>query len=118
MWAPRAETIELRLGGETLPLTDAGFGIHETVAAAAPGTDYEYVVGGRPLPDPCTRWQPEGLRGTSRLFDARSLPGARDGFEPARPQDLVVYELHVGTFSEEGTFRGRSRTSTSWRRWG
>jgi maltooligosyltrehalose trehalohydrolase len=104
VWAPRAETIELRLGGETLPLTDAGFGIHETVVPAASGTDYEYLVDGRPLPDPCSRWQPDGLRGPSRLFDARSLPGR--GFAPARPQDLVIYELHIGTFSDEGTFTG------------
>jgi maltooligosyltrehalose trehalohydrolase len=107
VWAPRAETIELRLGAETLPLTDAGFGIHETVVALpdpAQPTDYEYLLDGRPLPDPCSRWQPEGLRGPSRLFDARSLPGSGDGFEPARPQDLVIYELHVGTFSDEGTF--------------
>jgi len=109
VWAPRAETVQLRLGGETLPMTDAGFGIHETVVAVpdrAHPTDYEYVVDGRPLPDPCTRWQPEGLRGPSRLFDARSLPGAGDGFAAARGQDLVIYELHVGTFSDEGTFRG------------
>jgi maltooligosyltrehalose trehalohydrolase len=109
VWAPRAGTVQLRLGGETLPLTDAGFGIHETVVPLpdpARPTEYEYLVDGRPLPDPCTRWQPEGLRGPSRLFDARSLPGASDGFTPPGPSELVIYELHVGTFSDEGTFQG------------
>jgi maltooligosyltrehalose trehalohydrolase len=106
VWAPRAETIELRLGGEVQPLSSAGFGVHETVVPTPPGVDYHYVVDGHPLPDPCTRWQPEGLRGPSRLFDARALPGTRDGFTPPRPHDLVVYELHVGTFSQAGTFAG------------
>ena len=64
------------------------------------------MVDGQPLPDPLTRWQPEGLRGPSRLFDTRALPGARDAFTAPRPHDLVVYELHIGTFSEEGTFTG------------
>lgn len=109
VWAPRAETVALRLGSETLPLTDAGFGIHETVVSVpdlAHPTDYEYVVDSRPLADPCSRWQPEGLRGPSRLFDARSLPGASDGFEALEPSELVICELHVGTFSDEGTFTG------------
>jgi maltooligosyltrehalose trehalohydrolase len=106
VWAPRAQRVELRLGGQTLPMSSAGYGVHETVVEAAAGTDYEYLLDGEPLPDPCTRWQPEGLRGSSRLFDARSLPGAGDGFTAPATEDLVVYELHVGTFSEAGTFRG------------
>jgi maltooligosyltrehalose trehalohydrolase len=104
VWAPRAETIDLRVGGETHPLSSAGYGVHETVLTTSPGVDYEYLVDGQPLPDPVTRWQPEGLRGPSRLFDTRTLRGAGDGFTPPRPHDLVVYEMHVGTFSDEGTF--------------
>jgi maltooligosyltrehalose trehalohydrolase len=109
VWAPRAETIELLVGGETHPLTSAGYGVHEAVVNTpnpAHPVDFEYVVDGQPLPDPLTRWQPEGLRGPSRLFDTRALPGANDGFDPPRPHDLVVYELHVGTFSQDGTFTG------------
>jgi maltooligosyltrehalose trehalohydrolase len=106
VWAPRAETVQLRLAGETLAMTDAGFGVYEALVRTRPGADYQYLVDGQPLPDPLTRWQPEGLRGPSRLFDARALPGAHDGFAPAAPDDLVVYELHIGTFSEQGTFTG------------
>jgi len=106
VWAPRAETIALRLDGVDHELSTAGYGVYETVVDATVGADYSYRVDGRPLPDPSTRWQPEGLRGPSRLFDARALPAAGDGFTAVRPPDLVVYELHVGTFSEAGTFRG------------
>jgi maltooligosyltrehalose trehalohydrolase len=106
VWAPRAETVQLRLADETLAMTDAGYGVHEILVQTMPGVDYQYIIDGQPLPDPLTRWQPEGLRGPSRLFDARALPGAHDGFAPAAGDDLVIYELHVGTFSEEGTFTG------------
>jgi maltooligosyltrehalose trehalohydrolase len=106
VWAPRAETVQLRLGDEARALTDAGYGVHEAVLETPSAVDYGYLVDGAPLPDPVTRWQPEGLRGPSRLLDARALPGARDGFTPPGPDDLVIYELHLGTFSPEGTFAG------------
>jgi maltooligosyltrehalose trehalohydrolase len=106
VWAPRAERIELQLRGERHTLSTAGYGVHETVLQARSGDDYAYVIDGETLPDPCTRWQPDGLRGSSRLFDARALSAATDGFDPARPHELVIYELHIGTFSDAGTFAG------------
>ncbi|MBA3746038.1 MAG: malto-oligosyltrehalose trehalohydrolase, partial [Solirubrobacterales bacterium] len=57
-------------------------------------------------PDPCTRWQPSGLRGPSRVLDPARLTWSDAGFEPAPLADLVLLELHVGTFSREGTFDG------------
>ena len=102
-WAPHAEALALRLGDVDHPLADAGYGVYETVTAAAHGDDYWFVVDGRRLPDPCSRWQPEGLRGPSRVFaPAAARAGGR--FRGPRLEDLVVYELHVGTFSAEGTF--------------
>jgi maltooligosyltrehalose trehalohydrolase len=104
VWAPRAETLALRLHGQELPARDAGNGIFEVVAPARAGDDYVFLLDGQALPDPCSRWQPEGLRGTSRVLDARSLPGASDSFTPPVREQLVSYELHVGTFSAGGTF--------------
>jgi maltooligosyltrehalose trehalohydrolase len=106
VWAPRAGTVALRLSGETQAMSAAGYGVYETVLDTPAGVDYEYLLDGEPLADPMTRWQPAGLRGPSRLFDARALPGTDDGFVAARPDELVVYELHIGTFSDAGTFRG------------
>ena len=106
VWAPRADRLMLRVGaGDDYTLDPAGFGIYEGVISAEPGDDYSYVVDGKELPDPCSRWQPNGLRGPSRLFDAHALPGAGDGFQAPALDQLIVYELHIGTFTEAGTFK-------------
>jgi maltooligosyltrehalose trehalohydrolase len=110
VWAPRPATLALRAAGGDHPLTPAGGGVHETVLAlpaAGPEIDYAYVLdGGEPLPDPCSRWQPQGLRGPSRVLDARALGGrdGSDGFTPPAADELIIYELHIGTFTPEGTF--------------
>ncbi len=114
VWAPRAETVAVRLGDGEIRLDRAGYGVYETVASARAGDDYWFVLDGRAWPDPCSRWQPEGLRGPSRVLSPPSqgrpgvLSSASQGLagQPARLEGLVVYELHVGTFSEPGTFSG------------
>jgi maltooligosyltrehalose trehalohydrolase len=104
VWAPRARQLALKLDGERHPLRDAGYGVHEIVVSAQHGVDYSFVIDGDELPDPCSRWQPGGLRGGSRLFDARALPGTSDSFVAPTRDELLIYELHVGTFTPEGTF--------------
>ena len=106
VWAPRAgEGVAVRLGAGDpaldVRLEPAGYGVYEGIAAAAPGEDYWIMVDGRELPDPCSRWQPEGLRGPSRVWGGVEA-GSR--FDPPALGDLIVYELHVGTFTPEGTF--------------
>jgi maltooligosyltrehalose trehalohydrolase len=56
--------------------------------------------GGRALPDPCSRWQPRGLRGPSRIVEVSPV----ERIDAPALGDLVIYELHVGTFTPEGTF--------------
>jgi maltooligosyltrehalose trehalohydrolase len=102
VWAPHARSISLSLGDSTLDLSDAGDGVYEVVAPAHAGDDYLFVVDGRPLPDPGSRWQPEGLRGPSRVLELPVL----ERFDTPALEDLVVYELHIGAFSPEGTFDG------------
>jgi maltooligosyltrehalose trehalohydrolase len=103
VWAPRAERVSLRVSGREERLADVGYGVHEATVPARAGEDYEFVLDGEPRPDPCSRWQPQGLRGPSRI-----IPGAGPllGFDPPTAADLVLYELHVGTFSSAGTFDG------------
>jgi maltooligosyltrehalose trehalohydrolase len=106
VWAPNPVTVSLRLGDRTHALADAGYGVYEIEVPATAGEDYAFVLDGAELPDPSSRWQPHGLRGRSRLLDARDLPGAQDRFTVPAQQQLLIYELHVGTFSEAGTFTG------------
>jgi len=104
VWAPRAGELALDRDGAETRLEHAGLGVFEAEVPAGAGTDYAYVVDGQRLPDPCSRWQPGGLRGPSRVLDAAALPWADAGFEPPPLAELVLYELHVGTFTSEGTF--------------
>jgi maltooligosyltrehalose trehalohydrolase len=101
VWAPRAQRVALALGNRELPMEEAGHGVHELVAPARPGDDYLFLLDSEPVPDPCSRWQPEGLRGPSRVVAVSPAPA----LDPMpSPEQLVIYELHVGTFSPEGTF--------------
>src|SRR3712207_7380445 len=70
-----------------------------TTLFRSPGDDYWFALNGTEvLPDPCTRWQPEGLRGPSRVLQLEG-PGPGPGFDL---RTAVLYELHVGTFTQEG----------------
>ena len=100
VWAPHARSIALRVHGHDLQLDDAGYGVYETSTDARPGDDYVFVVDGRELPDPCSRWQPEGIRGPSRVVE---VPEPAQ-FTPPTMRELVIYELHIGTFTAQGTF--------------
>ena len=82
-------------------MDDEGYGIFSTVAPAPYGTDYWFVVDGEPVPDPASRWQPEGLRGPSRVFRPSPPQPLR---KPVTLEELVILELHTGTFSQDGTF--------------
>jgi maltooligosyltrehalose trehalohydrolase len=106
VWAPRPASVSLRLGGAEHPLTEEGRGVFSARAPAGEGADYSFVLDGQPLPDPCSRWQPGGLRGPSRVVDTESFPWSDAGWGGLALPELVVYELHVGTFSEAGTFEG------------
>jgi maltooligosyltrehalose trehalohydrolase len=104
-WAPEARTVAVRLEGGDHLLTETDDGVWEGRAPAAPGDDYRFVLDGADAwPDPCSRWQPEGIRGPSRVLDTGVFeiePGPALALEA-----LVLYELHVGTFSRDGTFDG------------
>jgi maltooligosyltrehalose trehalohydrolase len=103
VWALQPERVAVRVRGADHELADAGHGVREAVVEAAPGDDYWFVLDGEPFPDPASRHQPEGLRGPSRVVDAAALAVAPLERAPAL-SELVLYELHVGTFSAEGTF--------------
>ena len=103
VWAPRASSVGVRLRDRELALQDVGFGVRELVTQGEAGDDYTFLIDDQLLPDPCSRSQPSGLRGPSRVVAPAPQLGLRP---PRRLEDLVIYELHIGTFSPEGTFAG------------
>jgi maltooligosyltrehalose trehalohydrolase len=105
VWAPRARSVAVELAGGTHGLEEAGEGVHAAQVAAHPGDDYRFRLdGGEAWPDPCSRFQPEGVRGPSRVVDPLAFRWTDGGWEPPTLDELVIYELHVGTFTPEGTF--------------
>lgn len=83
-------------------------GYHHGVIAGVPaGTRYFYRLdGGDERPDPVSRYQPEGVHGPSEVVDPDTFQWGDQGWPGIPRRELVFYELHVGTFSEEGTFDG------------
>ncbi|HZP72001.1 MAG TPA: alpha-amylase family glycosyl hydrolase [Gaiellaceae bacterium] len=102
VWAPLARRVTVLLHGREHPLEEVEDGVLAGEVFADPGDDYLFVVDGEPLPDPSSRSQPEGVLGPSRVVDTGAFsiaPGPELTLE-----DLVLYELHVGTFTNGGTF--------------
>jgi maltooligosyltrehalose trehalohydrolase len=106
VWPPIAKKVELQIQKSRVEMERAHTGWWcVEVADAGPGTDYWFRVdGGNPLSDPRSLWQPIGPKGPSRVVDHSSFNWS-DTHWQARPlSSAVIYELHVGTFTPEGTF--------------
>ncbi|MCW3041397.1 MAG: treZ [Solirubrobacterales bacterium] len=104
VWAPKPEAVGVRLATGDHALSDVGFGVWEAELEAEAGEDYWILLDGTRLPDPYTRWQPQGLRGPSRIVDSAAFAWTDEAWDGVRLRDAVIYELHVGTFTDEGTF--------------
>ncbi len=104
VWAPKAQRVELVTGEERTALDAAGDGWWRGSAPLAAGTRYSYSVDGRgPFPDPRSLRQPDGVHEASAVWDA-SEHEWRDGRWTGRQlPGGVIYELHIGTFTPEGT---------------
>ena len=109
VWAPRARAVAVRLHGEVHALAEAEDGVFAGELPAQPGDDYLFVLDrGRELPDPCSRFQPDGVDGPSRVVDTQLFGWSDGGRRGLSLADLVLYELHVGAFTPEGTLDAAS----------
>jgi maltooligosyltrehalose trehalohydrolase len=102
VWAPDAASVSV-LGHELEP---SGDGVWEAELDLPSGSDYRFTLDGAEWPDPCSRFQPDGVRGPSRVVDTGAFKWTDGGWHGVALDELVIYELHVGTFSDEGTFGG------------
>jgi maltooligosyltrehalose trehalohydrolase len=108
VWAPNAERVAVAIGDARYPMSGPDEKGHWSVSVegAGPGTDYGFVLDDdpKPYPDPRSQWQPNGVHGASRVYDQSAFRWS-DSEWNAQPLDrAVIYELHVGTFTAEGTF--------------
>ena len=109
VWAPDHESVVLHLvdTNTTLALDDIGDGYFAATTHEAPvGTTYRFVIDGDQYPDPASRFQPEGVHGPSEVVDLGAFRWSDDSYHQRPLWDHVIYELHVGTFSDAGTFDG------------
>jgi maltooligosyltrehalose trehalohydrolase len=113
LWAPEARSIDLvlepkKLSTLPLPLKPSGDGYFTGVFPdIEAGTRYRFCIDGdRSLPDPASRFQPEGVHGPSQVVDPSQFAWTDANWTGLEMEDLILYELHVGTFSAEGTFNG------------
>ena len=106
LWAPGAKTVDLVVARRPKPMRPQGGGWFELVDRdAAPGTLYQYGIDGRQLvPDPASRFQPQDVDGPSEVIDPSRYPWKDAGWRSRPWQEAVIYELHVGTFTPEGTY--------------
>lgn len=104
LWAPRAAAVELVRGADREPMTalEPGWWTGPEVDA---GADYGFALDGGPVrPDPRATWLPHGVHGPSRAYDHGAFAWTDDAWRGVPLDGAVLYELHVGTFTPEGTF--------------
>ena len=105
VWAPAAARVEVVAGGGRRAMARDERGWWRSALDAS--GDYAFSVdGGPPRPDPRSPWQPHGVHGPSRTVDHGAFRWTDAGWSAPRIADGVIYEMHVGTFSPEGTFDG------------
>ncbi|SNY60388.1 malto-oligosyltrehalose trehalohydrolase [Paractinoplanes atraurantiacus] len=106
VWAPE-KTVRLRLGEDELAMERGDDGWWRLdVPSAGPGADYAYVLSGNatPLPDPRSQWQPQGVHAASRVYDQSAFEWTDKSWTGRQLPGSILYELHIGTYTPEGTF--------------
>lgn len=107
LWAPDAKRVDLRLDGMH-QMTSNGSGAYSLhVAGAAAGTRYSFLIDAEAeVPDPASNFQPEDIAGQSQVVDHNAYRWQTADWKGRPWEDSVILECHVGTFTEQGTYRG------------
>jgi malto-oligosyltrehalose trehalohydrolase len=107
LWAPDIERLRLRIAGRNREMLPAGQGWFTlTVEGVEPGTPYQFVMpDGKAFADPASRAQEDGVDGQSLIVDPALYRWNMPAWKGHAWEAAVIYEIHVGTFTPEGTFR-------------
>jgi maltooligosyltrehalose trehalohydrolase len=109
VWTPKAHSVAVKIMGsvgEPIPLSQETFGYWKgTVQNISPGTRYQYLLNHTlARPDPASRSQPDGVHGPSEIIDPHGFSWTDRQWRGMPLEDYIIYELHTGTFTPEGTF--------------
>jgi maltooligosyltrehalose trehalohydrolase len=107
VWAPQAKRLKLRLNGRESEMRPSGGGYFELETKATAGDRYFYSIDDKkPVPDPVSRFLPEGVHGPTEIIDPEAFPWTDQRWRGVPYREAIFYELHIGTFTQEGTFAG------------
>jgi maltooligosyltrehalose trehalohydrolase len=108
VWAPNAEAVAVEVNGRAETMFSGDDGWWEvTIDDAGPGTSYAFSVDGKDAhPDPRSPSQPEGVHGPSQVVDQTAFEWHDSRWRGFTLTAAIIYEVHVGTFSRDGTFAG------------
>lgn len=106
VWAPLAREVAVKTGKSIFPMSRDDMGYWKAECEGCPiGTAYMYCLNGTvERPDPASRYQPDDVHGPSQVIDSRFDWGDERWAGPD-PREMIMYEIHIGTFTPEGTFR-------------
>jgi maltooligosyltrehalose trehalohydrolase len=109
LWAPFSNAVSLKIYDLELvvPMRAASRGWYEIeVKEARAGMRYRFVLeNGEEVPDPASRFQPDDVEGPSEIVDPRAYAWGDRGWRGRPWEEIIIYEVHIGTFTPEGTFR-------------
>jgi maltooligosyltrehalose trehalohydrolase len=108
VWAPNARKVVVKIGEAIYSMSgpsDRGWW-SVSVEQAGPGTEYGFLLDDdwQAWPDPRSQWQPYGVHGASRIYDQAAFAWSDQGWDAPSLARAVIYELHIGTFTPQGTF--------------
>lgn len=115
VWAPDAHNMQVILengGQKSFDLNEESGGYWSgLIAEAKAGDRYRFRINEKETlyPDPASRFQPEGPHGPSQIIDPSKFAWTDDAWQGISPNNRVIYEMHIGTFTPEGTYRAAQR---------
>ncbi|MBV8652568.1 MAG: malto-oligosyltrehalose trehalohydrolase, partial [Alphaproteobacteria bacterium] len=113
LWAPSASAVRCAIEGAApreLPMaSESGGWFSLTTDAVRPGSRYRYIVDGLAVPDPASRHQPGDVHGPSEVIDPSAYDWRDESWRGRAWEEIVLYELHSGTFTPSGDFAGIAR---------
>jgi maltooligosyltrehalose trehalohydrolase len=115
VWAPESKSVAVEFVGDAGSVDPAKLSAEENgyfgglIREAQPGMLYKLRLDSGAFPDPASRFQPDGPHGPSQIVDASTFQWTDDQWRGVSRQGQVVYELHIGTFTPEGTWQAAMR---------